>query len=255
MGHPSVCAPEFTFLAEILQKQGLKVAIFSLDYTLTPKATFPKPCDEALAAYDWMREEEGISNDRIVLIGDSAGGHLQMSLLVALHQRELTSNLQLGEKTEKPLAALLVSPWVNLHTSHPRFLELYWEDRLFKRSLDTWCSMLLRDTPPEVDMMFGNFAVLETRRGSWVDILPGRTWVSAGTEELAFRYDIEDFVHAAKSDGAEIVLDLEPGADHSWQCAQAFAHSSRLLGEGMDVDDTMVMPGFRRIAEQILRML
>ncbi|KAG2412982.1 hypothetical protein HFD88_010541 [Aspergillus terreus] len=254
LGHPSASAPEHLLLAEILHRHGITTAIFSLDYTLNPTGKFPKQRDEILAAYDWLRGDIGVDSGRMVVMGDSAGGHLILTLLVGLHERELASNLQLGEKTDKPAAAVLVSPWVNLYTSHARFLELHWEERLFKLSLDTWCSMLFRGTPESIVRVYGNFAVAQAERGSWVDILPRRTWVSAGSEELAFRYDIEDFVDVAKHDGASVVLEVEQGKDHSWQCAEAFSQHARLLDVGMDVDDETVMPGFRRIAEQILHL-
>ncbi|KAL4894865.1 Alpha/Beta hydrolase protein [Aspergillus ambiguus] len=254
MGHPSAGAPEHLFLAELLQKHGITSAIFSLDYTLSHNATFPKQRDEALAAYDWLREDLGVDNGRIVVIGDSAGGHLILSFLVGLHERELVSNLQLRERAEKPAAAVLISPWVNLHTSHSRFLELHWEERLFKLSLDTWCSLLFQDTSKDIVNVYGNLALSHPDRGSWVDILPQYTWVSAGSEELAFRYDIEDFVNIAKQDGANIVLEIEQGKDHSWQCAEAFRQHGLLLDMAVDVDDQAVMQGYRHIAEVMLRL-
>ncbi|KAL5355589.1 Alpha/Beta hydrolase protein [Aspergillus floccosus] len=240
LGHPSASAPEHILLAEILQRHRITTAIFSIDYTLSPTGKFPKQRDEILAAYDWLRGDMGIDSGRIVVMGDSAGGHLILTLLVGLHERELASNLQLGEKMDKPAAAVLVSPWVNLYTSHPRFLEMHWEERLFKLSLDTWCSTLFQGTPEKIVNVYGNFALAQAERGSWVDILPRRTWVSAGSEELAFRYDIEDFVDVAKQDSASIVLEVEEGKDHSWQCAEAFSQHARLLDTTMEVDDGTV---------------
>ncbi|KAL3458265.1 Alpha/Beta hydrolase protein [Aspergillus heterothallicus] len=256
-GHPSVGAPEHVFLAEMLQQHNITTAIFSLDYSLAPQATFPKQRDEAMAAYDWLRHDMSVDPSKIVVIGDSAGGHVITSLLVGLHERR-NMKTEAGSKTGnlRPAGAMLVSPWMNLHTSHPRALKLYWEERLFKRSLDTYCKWILRDTTPEVDLRYGNFAEGREARGSWADILPKSTVITAGAEEYVFLYDIEDMVLQAKRDGAEVVLDVADGKNHTWQCAEAFGQQARLLAmpiqESLPVD---LMTGYRAIAMAILKMV
>jgi acetyl esterase/lipase len=248
--HPSAGAPEHLFMAELLQRHGLTVAIFSLDYTLAPAAAFPKQRDEALAAYDWINKELGVDAARIVVIGDSAGGHLVVSLLTGLHQRRAND-----QPRDKPAGAILVSPWLNLHTSHPRTLALHWEERLFKHSLDKCFAQVMRDTPAAIAEVYSNFAVDVAGRGSWKEILPNRTWVSAGAEELVFLYDIEDFVAHARRDGAEIALEVTEGKNHTWQCAEALGQHARLLAMKPGEDDEGLMRGYRRIAEEILRLV
>jgi epsilon-lactone hydrolase len=78
----------------------------SLDYRLAPEAPFPAALDDALAAYALLRRT-GLAAERIAVAGDSAGGGLAVSLLVALRAR--------GEAL--PAAALLLSPWVDLTLS------------------------------------------------------------------------------------------------------------------------------------------
>jgi acetyl esterase/lipase len=255
--HPSAGAPEHLFMAELLQRRGLTVAIFSLDYTLAPAATFPKQRDEAIAAYDWINKELGVDASKIVVIGDSAGGHLIVSLLTGLHQRYQRANNGEGadHHQDRPAGAILVSPWLNLHTSHPRALALHWEERLFKRSLDKCCEQVMRDAPAGIAEVYSNFAVDVAARGSWKEILPDRTWVSAGAEELVFLYDIEDFVAHARRDGAAIVLDVTAGKNHTWQCSEALGQHPRLLAMKPGEDDEGLMTGYRRIAEEILKLV
>lgn len=62
-------------------KTGLPV--FSCDYRLAPSHRFPSAADDVRAAYDWLIGE-GHSPDRIVLAGDSAGGHLAVDLTLEL---------------------------------------------------------------------------------------------------------------------------------------------------------------------------
>ncbi|KAL4804723.1 alpha/beta hydrolase fold protein [Aspergillus unguis] len=255
--HPSVCAPEWAFLAEVLQKHGITTAIFSLDYTLAPRGVFPKQRDEIAAAYDWINKDMGVDVSKIVVVGDSAGGHLIMSLLVRLHEMQQQNLNTNGDAIDlRPKAAVLISPWVNLYTSHPRTLELYWEERLHKGSLDSYCEMLLRDASPEAAQIYGNFAVGRDVRGSWTDILPPRTLVTAGSDELVFIYDIEDFVKQARADGADVALDIADGQNHTWQCAEAFMQQGRLLDlpMGEDLPDDL-MPGFQALAMDILKLI
>lgn len=76
------------------------------DYRLAPEHPFPEAVDDAMAAYDWLRGQ-GYAPQDIVVGGDSAGGGLTLSLLLAL--REAGKPL--------PLAAIALSPWTDLTCS------------------------------------------------------------------------------------------------------------------------------------------
>jgi epsilon-lactone hydrolase len=80
--------------------------VLALDYRLPPVATLPAPIDDALAAYRHLLDE-GHAPERIVVAGDSAGGHLALTL--ALHAAEA------GLPT--PAALILLSPWTDLTMS------------------------------------------------------------------------------------------------------------------------------------------
>ncbi|KAH9073686.1 hypothetical protein Ae201684P_003189 [Aphanomyces euteiches] len=54
-----------------------------LDYKLAPEHKFPSQLHEALAAYEYLTTQ---SSKPILLVGDSAGGNLVLSLLLALKQ-------------------------------------------------------------------------------------------------------------------------------------------------------------------------
>jgi acetyl esterase/lipase len=74
-----------------------------LDYRRAPEHPFPAAADDAVAAYRWLLDQ-GFTPDRIVLAGDSAGGHLTAGLLADLHRRKLPM----------PAAAMLLSPFLDL---------------------------------------------------------------------------------------------------------------------------------------------
>lgn len=60
------------------------VALFSIDYRLSPAARFPKAVDDVWQAYAWImlnaRSYLGIDYKKVILVGDSAGGNLIIAL-------------------------------------------------------------------------------------------------------------------------------------------------------------------------------
>ena len=73
--------------------------VFACDYRLAPRHQFPSAADDVRAAYEWLLTE-GHDPGRIVIAGDSAGGHLAIDL-----------TLQLMRECAPPPAALtLFSP-------------------------------------------------------------------------------------------------------------------------------------------------
>src|SRR5579884_4407680 len=74
--------------------------IFALDYRLAPEHPFPAQLEDAQAAYHWLLSR-GIAPEHIVLAGDSAGGNLALTLLLAL--RDAQQSL--------PALAVCLCPW------------------------------------------------------------------------------------------------------------------------------------------------
>lgn len=84
----------------------LKASVYMPDYRLAPEHPFPTPIDDAFDAYCWLLEE-GHDAKSIVFSGDSAGGAMVVSLMVAARN----ANLPL------PAGGVAISPWANLeHT-------------------------------------------------------------------------------------------------------------------------------------------
>ncbi len=57
--------------------------VFVVDYRLAPRHPFPAAADDARTAWDWLLDA-GHDPDRLVLAGDSAGGHLGVDLALDL---------------------------------------------------------------------------------------------------------------------------------------------------------------------------
>ena len=88
-------------LSRLSRAAGMRV--LALDYRLSPENPFPAPVEDAMAAYGWL-VSSGIEPDHIAVGGDSAGGGLTVSTLVALRYR--------GEPL--PAAAVSISPWTDM---------------------------------------------------------------------------------------------------------------------------------------------
>ena len=73
------------------------------EYRLAPEHPFPAGLDDAVRAYRWI-VDRGTDPRHITVVGDSSGGGLAVSLLLALKDRELPP----------PGGAVLFCPWVDL---------------------------------------------------------------------------------------------------------------------------------------------
>ena len=81
----------------------LGARMFALDYRMTPEHPYPAQEEDALAAYRYLLAQ-GVDPKRLVVIGDSAGGHLTLMTLVALRQAGLP----------QPALAIGLSPWADI---------------------------------------------------------------------------------------------------------------------------------------------
>lgn len=84
--------------------------VFCVDYRLAPEYRFPTAADDVRAGWDWLCTDERLAPDRIVIAGDSAGGHLAVDLL-------------LQADVAHPAALALLSPLVDLTFAQSRARE------------------------------------------------------------------------------------------------------------------------------------
>lgn len=75
--------------------------VFCVDYRLAPRHRFPAAAVDVRAGWEWLCTEKGFAPGRVVVAGDSAGGHLAVDLL-------------LQPDVAHPAAVALFSPLIDL---------------------------------------------------------------------------------------------------------------------------------------------
>ncbi len=106
-------------LSKAAQARGL-----AIDYRLAPENPFPAAVDDAITAYRWLLAQ-GYKPARIVIAGDSAGGGLAISTLLAVRD--------LGAPA--PAAAVCISPWVDFEAEGESMTSRAAQDPLVSREM------------------------------------------------------------------------------------------------------------------------
>lgn len=88
------------FTTALARHFGMRV--LAVDYRQGASHPWPAPLQDALASYDWLLEQD-IEPENIVIGGDSAGGHLCLSTLLAIRDLGLP----------RPRGGIAISPWTN----------------------------------------------------------------------------------------------------------------------------------------------
>ncbi|OQR98589.1 Alpha/beta hydrolase fold-3 domain-containing protein [Achlya hypogyna] len=91
-----------------LNRQHVAARVFSLEYDLAPERQFPHQHNQTLEAYEWLLSQNYAN---IVVMGDSAGGNLALTLMQTIVRKGLP----------QPAGGILLSPWVDLTASHASY--------------------------------------------------------------------------------------------------------------------------------------
>jgi epsilon-lactone hydrolase len=109
-------------IAQIALASGCRV--LAINYRLAPEHRFPAALDDALVAYGWMLDR-GLKSDNIAFAGDSAGGNLVLSAMLALRERGFPL----------PVTAVLMSPWTDLAATGASYVSRAEADPIHQRSM------------------------------------------------------------------------------------------------------------------------
>ncbi|MFZ2489422.1 MAG: alpha/beta hydrolase [Anaerolineae bacterium] len=180
---------------------------FALDYRLSPEHPFPAQLEDAVAAYRWLLEQ-GVAPDRLVVAGDSAGGNLTLTLLLALRDARL------------PLPALAVgiSPWTDVGDRGASMTTNEETDWIQKRMAIQWGKWLCNGADPTNPLISPIY-------GDWRNLPP--VYIQAGDAEVLYDM-IREFVALAQAQGADVTLDVWPHMNHDFQAFGEAAPDSAL---------------------------
>lgn len=174
----------------------LGARLFAPDYRLTPEHPHPAQQEDALAAYRYLLSQ-GIDPQQLVVIGDSAGGHLTLMTLAALRAAGLP----------QPALAVGLCPWTDIGargaslTANDRYdLVQGWMAVRFGEWL-VGSTGLSREALSPMGQDFTGLAPL---------YLQGR-----GREVLIDM--IRDFARTVAGQGRQVMLDVWPQMTHEFQ--------------------------------------
>eukprot|EP01012_Entosiphon_sulcatum_P014410 TRINITY_DN19438_c0_g1_i1.p1 TRINITY_DN19438_c0_g1~~TRINITY_DN19438_c0_g1_i1.p1 ORF type:complete len:365 (-),score=56.06 TRINITY_DN19438_c0_g1_i1:32-1126(-) len=91
--------------------------VVSVDYRLAPENTFGSSIEDAVTAYRWLTEQQGKPADRIVVMGESAGGGIVLLLLRRL--KELGLPLPAGGVAQSPAVDMTRKTFAPDHGKDP----------------------------------------------------------------------------------------------------------------------------------------
>ncbi|HEY0261248.1 MAG TPA: alpha/beta hydrolase [Lacisediminihabitans sp.] len=182
----------------------LGIPVVSANYRFAPDHPFPAPLDDVRAAWAWLQAhaaELGVDPARIVVGGESAGAGLAASLVQRVHD----------EGGTQPLAQWLFAPMIDDRTAADESLDAIehwvWNNRANRFG---WSGYL--------GTAFGQAeapAYAAAARRVELSGLP-RTYIAVGDIELFYAEDV-DYARRLERAGAEVVLDVVPGAPHGFE--------------------------------------
>jgi acetyl esterase/lipase len=180
------------------------------DYRLAPEHPFPSGLDDCVTAYRWLLSK-GYQPERIVLAGDSLGGMLTISLLLALHQ----INQPL------PKAAVCISPNTDPTCSGLTMRTNAWKDAILSPK---YARTMMKLYVNGHDMHDPLLAPLQADLRGLPPIL-----IQAGADEILLEDSVR-FAECAKAAGTKVKLEVWPHMWHDWHmCVPSLPEANQAI--------------------------
>ncbi|KZB83319.1 alpha/beta hydrolase [Amycolatopsis regifaucium] len=184
---------------------GTGLPVFACEYRLAPRHRFPDAADDVRAAYDRLVEQ---GHERILVAGDSAGGHLAVDLAAQL----------IREHKAPPAALALFSPLFDVTFSLAAERERMRPDPMISAAA---AARLVGLYTVDADLA-------STRLRFAFDDIKGfpPTLIQAGGLEM-LAADAIELARALRRAGADCELDVVPGQMHVFQALTRFVPEAR----------------------------
>ncbi|PBC23014.1 MULTISPECIES: alpha/beta hydrolase [unclassified Mesorhizobium] len=184
------------FAGQIASRVGADT--FVPDYRLAPEYPFPAAIDDAVAVYRGLVADGA---ERIVVVGDSAGGGLTLSLLSVLAADKMNGTVQ-------PVGAAVMSPWTDLALTGDSLETRAEADPIFTGGvLQGFADMYLQGQDaknPKASPLYARLNGLPPIR------------IDVGDDELLLADSVR-YADRARAAGVEVTLSVWQGMPHVFQ--------------------------------------
>ena len=186
--------------------------VLLLDYRRAPENPYPAALEDAVAAYKWLIDGEGISPKKVIIGGESAGGGLTIATLLKLRDTGITL----------PAAAIILSPWADLDMTGDSIRTKAKVDPLVSASdLFFLASLYIGDDDPKNPYISPLYADLKG--------LPPML-IQVGSAEILLN-DSTRIAEKAKNAGVDVFLDIWEDMIHMFLLFASWAPEGQKANE------------------------
>jgi acetyl esterase/lipase len=180
-------------------------------YRLAPEHPFPACLDDAILAYQWLLDQ-GIPAEKIAIAGDSAGGGLTLSTLLAIKDRKLPM----------PACAYMLSPLLDVSDHAPS----RWKNAISDRALPAPKSRAINPRPMYLGDNEPDDPMVSPINGDFTGLPP--LYIQVSDSEML----LDDSLRLARRGhtyDVEVNVDLWHKVPHVWQAFAFLPESNEAL--------------------------
>ncbi|KAI9281898.1 Alpha/Beta hydrolase protein [Sporodiniella umbellata] len=197
------------------QKHNMYACIMSVEYGLTPEHKYPGPLFECMAAYKYLTKDLGVSPNKIVFSGDSAGAALCFETLIRTYAPEIINDLNAPRTNFSiplPAAILFTSPLLSSDTTHDSWTKYEKEDIITYKLAD----MVFKEYLGLPETKIEDLPILRLSQitSGFDRFLPKHVLLIVGTREV-LRDSAMEMYEALKKENADVKL-VEENFPHDW---------------------------------------
>jgi len=177
------------------------VQVLGVDYRLAPEHRYPAPHQDAESVLRWLGGQ-GYAGDKLALAGDSAGGGLVLSALLAIRERDGIN----------PAAAFVMSAWTDLAATGASYDTRAEADPIHQRAMIQ--AMARGFLGPETDPREPQASPLYAKTSHLAGLPP--LLLQVGDRETVLS-DSEEFARRVQDAGGTARLEIWPEMIHVFQ--------------------------------------